>query len=329
MNTFHKFLNEKMDLESFEDGKRITAVSTNHWGMTNSVGQIDKVVVHRPGAEIQELKKSVFEKKSNSLVLRDKNGRIKNYCQAAQPPNLERMQAQHDQLIKTLIKMGAQVIELQETSLEWTNRLFTRDIGMVIPGGMIVAQLALFLRRGETDMALKTFADLGIPIYGSIQGEGTMEGGSFLLLNERLALVGRSIRVNQEGIDQLRSILSQHSIELISVDLPATLIHLDEAITMVDIDKALVDPALLPFWLLEELQSKGIQLICLDSNDSSAINNCLTIAPGKVIFAESESKTFTKLEKFGIELHSVDVSEITKMGGGINCVTLPLIRADI
>ena len=43
----------------------------------------------------------------------------------------------------------------------------------------------------------------GVPILRTVQGSGLMEGGSFAWINSRTAVVGRSIRVNEAGVQPL------------------------------------------------------------------------------------------------------------------------------
>lgn len=329
MSTFHQFLAESMVTKSFHDQELIEDMYGDRWGVNNSIAQIKKVLVHRPGEEVLQLNKCKYEPEAGALVLRNQNGQIQSYCRAEQPPNLELLQTQHDAMTKALREAGVEVIELEGETLHWTNRLFTRDIGMVVPGGVILSRFALQMRYGETKIALQNIAKLGMPILGTIQGNGYMEGGSFAVIDEKTAFVGRSVRVNQEGIEQLRQILSWQNMELIAIDLPAHLIHLDEAFLMLDVDKALVDPTLLPFWFLEDVKARGITLIDLDPSDPPLTNNCLAVAPGKVLFPATGARTMERLVKGGIEVIPVDVSEINKMGGGIHCATLPLIRENI
>ena len=47
---------------------------------------------------------------------------------------------------------------------------------------------------------------------------------------------------------------------------------------------------------------------------------------GKVLFSENGVRTRKNLEKAGVEVLTVDITEINKMGGGIHCSTLPLKR---
>ena len=299
------------------------------WGLSNSIGQIRKVLVHRPGDEILRLKECRYEEQAGALVLRDAEGRVRSYCKAKQPPDLALMQRQHDRLTAALRENGAEVVEMESTPTEWTNMLFPRDTAMVVPSGAILGRFSMFFRQGETPVAQRTLGGLGMPILGTVQGAGCAEGGSFAMLDSRTAVIGCSARVNREGTEQIRRILAEQGVELVAVDLPANRIHLDGVFLQLDGDKALADPSGLPQWFLDFLRGRGIDVIPLDPEDPPLTNNCIPVRPGKVIFPATGLRTMDRLARAGVELIPVDVSELNKMGGGIHCSTLELIRDDV
>lgn len=329
MSVLHKFLDENLVEESFEDKKLLEEYWDSHWGASNAVGKVRKVLVHRPDREILELNKARREPDVHARILRDDKGNIVSYCLSEAPLNLELMQRQHDQMTRILKEEGVRVFELEDDDRLLTNKLFARDVGMVIPGGLIISRFALKFRYGEARLTQQTAAKIGMPVLAAIQGKGTAEGGSFAVLDRKTALVGRSVRVNQEGIDQLRAILSWRGMELIVIDLPSHLIHLDEVFNMVDVDKALVDAANLPHWFLRDLQERGIQLIYSDPLDPPLSTNCLCLSPGKVLFSAGAVRTMNELAKNGVEAVPVQIDELNKMGGGIHCSSLVLERDDI
>jgi N-dimethylarginine dimethylaminohydrolase len=187
----------------------------------------------------------------------------------------------------------------------------------------------LYIRYGEIKLASETFNKIGMPTLGCIQGNGFIEGGSFTMLDESTAIIGRSERVNLCGIEQLKFILSIQNINLIIVDLPSNIIHLDEAFLLIDRHKALINKSLLPFWFLDELHKREIIMIHIDPKDHPLTINVLPIAPGRVVFPSCGVRTMEHLQKQGVDIIPVDISEFYKLGGGIHCLTLPLIREAI
>ncbi|MFT8871833.1 MAG: arginine deiminase family protein [Sporolactobacillus sp.] len=329
MSVLHKFLDENLISEPFESTSLQERYWGGAWGNTNAVGKVRKVFVHRPGKEVLALNEAPYEPTVGARILRGDDGEIVSYCLSREPLDLAKMQAQHDRMTAVLNEEGVTVIPLETDDQFLTNMLFARDVGMVIPGGLILARFALKFRYGETLRTLRTAARIGMPVLASIQGSGCVEGGSFMVLDRKTAIVGRSIRVNQAGIEQLRAILSWQGMELLVVDLPARMIHLDEVFNMVACDKALVDASNLPHWFMQELERRGVQLIETDSLDPPMTTNLLCLEPGKVLFAERGSRTIERLRHAGIEVIAIPVDELNRMGGGIHCSSLVLRRDDI
>ena len=102
-------------------------------------------------------------------------------------------------------------------------------------------------------------ARLGVPILRTIHGAALLEGGSFAWLNSKTAVVGCSIRVNEEGAWQLEEVLSAQGVELLRVDMGGYDIHIDGVLVMVDVDTALVAAERLPYWFLQKLEELGIR----------------------------------------------------------------------
>ena len=321
-----KYLSRKRVTSNFYEKNLLRDIWGEAWGVSDAISKVRKVVMHRPGQEIMQLHGSAQNIESGPVLIESIIGTTPQSDQKNEKPNLEVLQAQFDGLQEALIKEGIEIIPLEGDSEGWPERLFTRDLGIVIPSGIILTRLALYIRYGETPMMARTIARQGMPILGMIQGDGYMEGGSFTMLNSTTAIVGLSERINAEGVEQLRYILSLQHVELITIDLPSTIIHLDEAFLMVDHNKALVQTALLPFRFLEELHKRDIQLIHVDPQDPELTINALTVAPGRVVISSSGVRTIKLLEQQGITTIPVQVDEIYKLGGGIHCVTLTLLR---
>lgn len=300
-----------------------------NFGVDNSVGKIKRILLHCPGKEIEQLKDGVFEEEAGARILKGKNGRIRNYWKDKELPDLGLLQEQHNHMADILRNEGIEVNYLIDPTYYWTNLTFTRDVALMTPKGVILTRFAMYFHQGDTYVTQKFFADQNIPILGAIQGSGTIEGGSFSMLDKKTAIIGRSVRINDDGIEQLRRLLSYQGIELIVIDMPAYYIHLDEAFVPVDKDKILVSTFILPHWFLNMLRERGYKLIETDRDDPMLTNNCIALEPGKVLFSAQGVKTRKNLEKAGVETIPVDISEINKLGGGIHCSTLPLLRESI
>ena len=106
-------------------------------------------------------------------------------------------------------------------------------------------------RRGEPDSITNYLEALGILILGAIEGEGTLEGGDVVWIDEHTLAVGRGYRTNDEGIRQLTEITSGFVDTIISVALPhwngpEEVLHLMSLMSPLDIDLVIVYSRLLP-----------------------------------------------------------------------------------
>ncbi|WP_438448595.1 dimethylarginine dimethylaminohydrolase family protein [Gorillibacterium sp. sgz5001074] len=325
MEPSHRYLTRTRVTEPFHDPHLLRDIWGAPWGVINGTGTLRKVLVHRPGDEVLKLHRHAEQIESGPVLTGAIHGRSPHELHGQEMARLDALQEQHDALTVLLHEHGVETVEAGDAN-GWPERLFVRDSGMVVPGGVIIPRFALYIRYGEAALAARTFHSLGMPVLGMVQGSGFAEGGSFTMLDARTAVIGRSERVNAEGIRQIGAILDFQNVRLLAVDLPSTIIHLDEAFLMVDRRKALVNTALLPFWFLDELHNRQIELLHADPSDHPLSINGLVLGPGKVLLSDTACRTIELLDRCGVEVIPAKVTEFFKLGGGIHCLTLPLIR---
>ena len=308
---------------AFEDRERLQRLWGREWGCDNDVGRLRAVLMHRPGDEF-------------SIIDRDR--RIEEigsygdleagwYWQSEEIPTLAELQAQHDHLAETLRAEGVEVIYLEGVEGGRFKSVYTRDSSFAVRGGAIVTRLAPRMRHGEELAVSRTLGGLGMPILRTVHGTGMIEGGSFAWLNSKTAVVGRGIRVNDEGISQVAEVLRYQGVELIVVDLRGYDIHIDGHFLMLDVDLALVWARGLPYSFLERLGQLGIRTVEMSPEDNSWIVNGLAVSPGRVIMPRGMSDaTRETLLQHGVEIIEIDYDRVQLNGGGIHCSTCPLIR---
>jgi N-dimethylarginine dimethylaminohydrolase len=310
----------------FEDPKEQQRVWGQSWGLNNDVGQIRKILVCRPGPQWEDLASGgEYYPEADSTISQDRMW----YWTGPKRPNLERAQAQHDTLVETLRTEGAEVIQLQNPNPRRYHAVFVRDNAIITKGGAIVCRMGPDYRRGEELPVMRTLAGLGMPILHTIHGTGLMEGGSFLWLTPRTAVVAAGYRSNQAAIAQLRAVLETQGVELLVIDNRGYGLHIDGDMVMVDVDKALLFFFEIPYWLIDRAEAEGIELIAADPRDGPFGVNCLAVRPGRIIISSHAVRTAERLAKAGVEAILIDYDEFPKMGGGIHCSTLPLVRDDI
>lgn len=313
---------------AFETEEMQRRVWGRRWGVYNDVGTIRTILMHRPGRELEVMTADKYDPSIDALI----DEKAQWYFRSDKAPNIPEMQAEHDGLVKVLRDNGVEVVFLDGCSPIDPNPMFTRDMGMVVPGGIIISRMGPVGeefgtgRRGEEAFITKTIAKIGMPILHTIHGTGLMEGGSFCMLNEKNAAIALSARGNEIAVKQIKCVLDVIGINLIEIPLVGYSMHIDSAIVMIDHDKALVNIERLPYWFINKIKELGIEPINADYRDASYAVNCLAISPGKVIMDDLSLRTAEMLSKRGIEVITTKYSECRKHGGGIHCSTLPLVR---
>jgi len=307
----------------FESASQQEAIWGRRWGCDTGVGRLRTVLVHRPGPEMDVLDASKRIESIGSF------GDIEAgwYVQSDALPDVSGMQAQHDTLVAALRAEGVEVIELASDVGRHIKACFTRDSAVAVKGGAIVTRLGPRIRRGEERLVTQRLAGLGMPILRTIHGSGLMEGGSFAWLNARTAVIGRSIRVNEEGARQVEEVLRAQDVTLLRIDMGGYDMHIDGAFMMVHVDVALVAAAQLPYPFLVKLGELGIRTVELTPEDDGWIVNCLAVAPGRVLMPEGASpRTLDALAKHDVDVVTLPYDQMHRNGGGLHCSTCPLVR---
>jgi N-dimethylarginine dimethylaminohydrolase len=307
---------------AFEDPGMQAFVWGRPWGCTSDVGRLRTVLVHRPGPEVGVVDPAKYLPEIGAY------GDVEAgwYWRGPEPPDLPRMQAQHDALVALLRAEGVEVVMLEGVSPRCPKSVSTRDAVIAVAGGAVVCRLGARVRRGEELAVTRTLGRLGMPILRTIHGTGVLEGGSFAWLTPRTAVVGLGTRANAEGARQLEEVLRAQGVELLRVELPGYRQHIDGLLVMVDVDTALINPTLLPYSLIERLRDLKIRTIDLHPDDHPFTVNCLAVRPGRVVMSEASGPTLDRLARAGIEVLPLPFDAVYRGGGGIHCSTAPLAR---
>ena len=307
---------------AFESAEQQALVWGGEWGAHDEVGPLRQVLVRTPRDEFKRVRADCWDERAQALV--DPAGGW--YWESREPPDLELVDAQHAGLVSALEAEGVDVVRVEGPSAEHLSRpIYTRDPLCTVPGGAIIGRMAPAMRRGEERMVSQAVSELGMPILRTIHGTGLLEGGSFVKLTPRLAAYGTSFRCNEEGARQLREVLDVLGIELLVLPLAGWSIHIDGHIGMVDVDKALVEPAGLPYWFLDRLAAEGIEAIPCPAGEEWAINS-LALRPGRVLMCDGYPRAREALERRGVDVVTIPYAEIQKGGGGVHCSTMELRR---
>ena len=258
------------------------------YGCQSNVGEIKGVLLKRP--------REAYINQANVAA----QWRELNYLGE---PDFEMAAAQHEQLAGLLRKFGAEITYLPQSGGTTLDSVYVHDPIIVSNRGAILCSMGKAARRNEPEAAGKFFEQIGVPILGRITGDGLLEGGDVVWVDERTVAVGEGYRSNAEGIRQLRTLLGDLVDEVIAVPLPhwtgpADCLHLMSNISPIDYDLAVVYSRLLPVPFRQLLIQRGIKLVEVpDEEYDSMACNVLAVAPRKAIMIAGNPITQARLAK--------------------------------
>lgn len=302
------------------------------WGAQNHTGRLEMVMVHRPGPE------------NESPELQEDPGFF-NLPDGA--PDLALMQAQHDEFCQILEREGVEVVYLNpEPPLTGTYGFALRALmyartATVINGGAIIDRNANHYKRGMELFYVRRLAQLGCPILYTVHGQGSFESSDCVFVRPDLPVLARTARSNQDGLDQVASMLTRNGIEdILWTDIPgywshrthqwgqsSGFFHLDAVFGMAAEDVAVVYVGGVGYHLLEALTSRGVELVEVpDEEVRKLAANLLVIEPGKVVMPAGAPRTAEGIRAKGITVIEVEFSEVLRAGGGPKCITMPLVH---
>lgn len=193
--------------------------------------------------------------------------------------------------------------------------VFVEDTALVLDELAVITRPGAESRRPETDSvarALEAYRPLRF-----IEPPGTLDGGDVLRVG-RQVYVGLTLRSNADGIAQLRTILEPFGYQVTAVAVDGCL-HLKTAVTQVAERTLLINPQ----WVAGEA-FRAYSWIEVDPAEPQGANALLL--NGHVIYPDGFPRTQTRLVQAGIQVRTVEASELTKAEGGVTCCSL-IVRA--
>ncbi|WP_246752883.1 arginine deiminase family protein [Sinorhizobium sp. BG8] len=243
---------------------------------------------------------------------------------------------QYAEFARLVEKSGTEILWLEDEGDGLADAMFTHDPSLMSDHGAIILRMGKPLRANETALHEKAYAERQIPILGRIEAPGTVEGGDCIWLDARTLVVGRGVRTNQDGIDQLTQLLAPHGISVLAFDLPLwqgeeACLHLMSVMSPLSGDLALVFAPLLPAAFYQLMKKRGIRLIEAPADEFYASNglslNVLPTRPNEVIMVAGFPETKAAMEAAGCTVQTFEADALCiACEGGPTCLTRPVLR---
>ena len=282
----------------------------SRWGFANETDRLTDVLLGSP-AHLRHLSTSSLSRKHLRTG----------------PCNVQVAQAQHAELVSAYEHFGVR-IHMHAPEPELPMQVYARDSSVMTPYGAVITAMAQWWRRGENYAAIRTYERLGIPIYDMVTA-GTFEGGDFNVIEEGCVLIGcGGARTQEEGARQVASWFEAEGWEV-------RLAFIDEYYVHIDLMVVPIAPKLTAVCLdctepgiVDWLKAKGHEIIDVPFRDTMALGcNFMSLGGDRVIAPTSSQALIGQLKARGFEVAAVDMSEISKTGGGIHCMAQALRRA--
>jgi N-dimethylarginine dimethylaminohydrolase len=300
------------DKTSFEED--LTEVWGKKWSVSSEVGKLQAVLLRRPGKEIENVKDPA-------------KWRWKA------PMDAKKAREQHDKLAEIYRMHGVTVYYVENQREDRPNAIFMRDNVLGTPEGVILCRHGLRVRRGEERAVAASLGKIGVPIIRTISGKGIFEGACGMWIDRETIILGTSARANREGVRQVEEVLTNMGVKnILQFQISYGHAHIDGLMNIVDRKKALIFPWQTPYDIVDALKERGFTIIEAPSikevKEGGAIN-LVALEPGKVLVPVGNEKTKKVLQKNGIEVIEVDISELMKGNGELHCMTAFLAREEI
>ena len=248
-------------------------------------------------------------------------------------PDFERACAEHARFRAILEDNGAEVVDLCGPDSLTLDAVYTRDATVVTPRGLVLCHMGRASRQEEPSINARLIEEqTGLGVLGQIEPPGRVEAGDVIWLDARTMAIGRGVRTNDAGIDQLRRMLGAsvtvHAVPLPEPRHPDDVFHLMMIISPLDRDLALVHAPSIPGEFADVLEARGIQMLPVPEEEYEQMAcNVLAIGPRHVVMLDGLPKTRALLEQAGCRVQTYAGAEISFPGeGGATCLTLPLVR---
>jgi N-dimethylarginine dimethylaminohydrolase len=287
------------------------AVWGGKWYVDSEIGKLRKVLMRRPGHEIENLQGNPSDW---------------SLCGSLNP---EAMRREHDALTKIYRDNGVEVflIDDEDVKEKIPNLIFCRDIVNGSPCGAIVSRMGTKVRSPDVKPASMKLGKLGVPIAKTINGTGTFEGACLIWIDRNTALIGEGTRSNKAGVKQMEDELHNQGVkDVIRVDIPHSEIHLDGMIGIADYDVVLMNYDMVPESIYLLFKKRGFRIFEVPKSEITMGANFVALEPGKIVMCEGCPETKKLLESAGVKCIATPVYNIRVAAGAIHCMTAFLER---
>lgn len=246
------------------------------------------------------------------------NATLRRFAGTKGEPSASLLVDQHVNVVRALDAAGVQVREIKPTP-ELPYQFNVRDAAMVIGSRLVLGRMVRKEREDEPDVCKSEFCTQDVVNVPA----GYLEGGDIAVTPDEV-FVGLGERTDERGYASLRDLLSGTR-KVTPIRLARDVLHLDVAMNLLGPNIGVLHRPSIAGDLPESLrQVEWIEVT--DDEFAEQAANILVLEPRKIMVDARHERLHNALTTRGFQCITVRLDEITKVGGGVRCMTLPLVR---
>ena len=227
-----------------------------------------------------------------------------------EPIDIQKAIQQHSEYEKVLEKLGCKMITASAAP-ELADSVFVEDCAIVLDELAVLTHPGAESRREEVKGIAEVLAPHRKLFY--IESSGIIDGGDVLVIGKNI-WVGLSYRSNSIAIEQLQDITAPFGYTVHGVEVTDCL-HLKSAVTQVAENTVLLNPN----WINVDIFN-DFKIIETHQDEPNASNALLINEV--VLFPKAYPLTTQILKNKGIQIITLDNSEVTKAEGALTCCSI-------
>ncbi|CAM2761439.1 NG,NG-dimethylarginine dimethylaminohydrolase [Legionella steigerwaltii] len=227
-------------------------------------------------------------------------------------PDYAKALEQHQNYITALTNCGVEVTVLPAAD-DFPDSCFVEDPALLTDKIAILTRPGARSRQGEVDLIEPCVQTFYQGRTYKIKAPGTLEAGDVMQI-EDVFYIGISQRTNQEGAQQLATLLAQYGYKSTLIELKKFL-HLKTGVSYLGNGCVLVNGE-----LVNHPAFKSLKQLIISDNEAYAAN-CIRVN-NTVIMPQGFHQAIEMVRSSGFHVVTVDVSEFRKVDGGLSCLSL-------
>lgn len=233
------------------------------------------------------------------------------YGKSGRRPDVELARQQHAEYSAALGASGYDVTILPGDD-HHPDCVFVEDGAVVIGEVAVATNPGAESRRGEVQPVAEA---LGNDFQMEwIVDPGTLDGGDVLVLGDTV-YIGISNRTNQEGARQLGKVAREQGFRSIQVAV-SDVLHLKSGVLAVNAETVVVTSG-----TVDERLFEGARVL-YEHPDERHQFSCLILGQGRLLATASSPLTVESVAALGIDVDTIDISEILAVDGGLTCMSI-------